>query len=248
MTDLFSQYPIYNPRKGIYTTWGDIALPWDTENLPSDERWQAAEYVDTYAYRAGDIVLNIEDDGYRLTLYTALVDIPVPPGAFNLALWSEYCHTVVSEPYGIPPYSELVSKFPYYDPKVDLTSWSEFESDWGTDLTDPDSDQWDEAKIAKTYFYRSGDIVLWDVRCNDYTCVYIATADMPANPDLVALGPPPSTYFNRLYCTPNGKPNTCVKRVTCTKPNRKVVSLSNGNSDLVCVPVESTTGIRPRLV
>lgn len=246
LTNPLSKYPLYNPNKGIYTKWGEIELPWNTDILT--DQWQVAEYFASIAYNAGDKVIRIEDDGYRIVLYEANVDISAPPGAFDSSLWTEICRVVVSEPVGLPSYQYLVDNFTYYSPKSAYTEWSKFNSSWSTDLTTPSSDEWGNAQIAKDYFYRAGDIVLHDTGCGDYTCVYIATADMPADFDLVTSGPPPATYWQKQYCIRNGKPNTCVKRVTCTEPNRKIVSLSSGDSDLICVPVESTTGIRPRLV
>jgi len=241
---LLAQYPVYNSRKGVYTSWGDIPLSWDFENLPSDERWQVAQYVDQYGYRTGDHVLVISDDGRLVTLYIATANGPAPAGPFDSDLWSEVCYVVTSVPVGLPDIDTLLSQYEYYDPRSYLSRWGEFESEWEDDLTTPDSDEWGEAGISKDFFYVRGDTVLYDTRCGDYTCVYIAVVNMPSNPALIMPGPPPSDYFNKLYCIRNGRDNTCVDGVSCG-PGRVIVDLSSGGRDLICVPVESTTGVGP---
>lgn len=244
-TELLNLYPLYDPEHGVYTEWGDIPVPWNHEDAISDERWQVATYTDEYAYRISDTVIVLESDGLTVVVYEAIANIPVPAGAFDSSQWSEVCRVTVSEPVGLPDVTILLDTYPFYDPKSFLTAWSEFGSEWDEDLTAPDSDEWDEARIAKAYFYQSGDIVLWNTRCDDYTCVYVATADMPADPDLVLPGPPPSAYFSRMYCVPNGKPSTCNKTISCG-PGRVVVDLGRDGTDLVCVPVESDIGVGPR--
>jgi hypothetical protein len=245
-TDLISLYPLYDPRKGIYTEWGNISLPWNHEDPTSDERWQVSNYVDTYSYRTGDTVLRIEDSGRLIVVYTAISNISVPAGAFNASLWSEVCHITVSEPIGLPDIGVLEEQYDYYAPEAYLTGWEDFTKSWSTDLTDPDSDGWDVARIAKQYFYRSGDTVLYETSCGNYTCVYSATSDMPADQALVAPGPPPPSYWQRQYCVPNGRENKCVKKLECG-PGYTVVDLGGeGAPNLICVPVESTVGVGPR--
>lgn len=243
--ELVNLYPLYDPEHGVYTEWGNIPVPWNHEDVISDERWQVATYTDEFSYRVGDKVVVLESDGLTVVVYEATSNVPVPAGAFDPAHWAEVCRVTVSEPVGLPDIETLLSTYPFYNPKSSLTAWSEFASDWDEDLTIPDSDEWGEAKITKTYFYESGDTVLWNTRCNDYTCVYVATADMPADPSLIIPGPPPSTYFSRLYCIRNGKPSTCGKTISCG-PGRIVIDLGRDGTDLVCVPVESDVGVGPR--
>jgi len=236
--ELISFYPFYDPTKGTYTAWGDIGFSWDHGDALSDELWQISEYVDTRSYRTGDKVVRIEDGGRKLTLYEASADVSVPAGAFDPSLWTELCHIYVSEPVGSPD----ISGYEYYDPQLYLSEWGEFGETWETDLVNLDSDQWGDAKIALNYFYRAGDIVLYDTACGDHTCVYVATADMPANSELIVPGPPPADYWQKLYCVKNDKEDRCEKKVTCDRPNRELVSLSPGDNDLICVPVESRVG------
>lgn len=244
--EIVTSYPLYNENQGIYTRWGDIALPWNHEDLISDERWQIATYTDTIAYATGDTVFRFEDDGYRVAVYRAVADVAAPAGPFDTTKWELVCSVTVSEPVGLPDIAALRAQHEYYDLSLTTTKWSEFDSTWSTDLMTPDSDQWGAAQIAKDYFYREGDVVLYDTNCGDYTCVYVATTDMPASAELAVDGPPSPTYWQRQYCVPSGNPNTCVKGAKCDKPNHQLVSLSSGNSDLICVPVESTTGVGPR--
>lgn len=92
--------------------------------------------------------------------------------------------------------------------------------------------------VASTV-YVSGNIVLRDTGCGDHTCVYIANSNVPINTG------PPDPAWNLLYCSPNGKVNTCVKQTVCG-PGRTIIDLSSGDRDPVCVPVESTTAVGPR--
>lgn len=244
--ELLASYPLYDPDKGIYTEWGDIPWSWDHEDGVSDERWQVATYVDTYSYRIGNKILRIEEDGRRIVVYTATANVPVPAGAFDPDLWSEVCHIVVAEPVGLPNIDALEEQYDYYAPEAYLTEWGDFAESWSTDLTDPDSDEWNVARISKQYFYRAGDTVLYETSCGNYTCVYVATSNMPANPTLVVPGPPPTAYWQRQYCLPNGRENKCEKRLVCG-PGRVVVDLGGeGDPNLVCVPVESSVGVGPR--
>lgn len=188
----------------------------------------------------------IGNDGFLLTLYTAIGNTPSPPGPFNPTLWEEVCHIRTSEPVGLPDISKLLESYQYYDPREYLTRWGEFELGWDQNLsTLPDSGVWKDARIRKDFFYKQNDIVLYDSTCGEYTCVYVASQDMPANTDLVSPGPPPTAYFSRQYCVRNGKPNTCGKTISCG-PGREVISLSKPPFDYICVPVESNTGVGPK--
>lgn len=91
---------------------------------------------------------------------------------------------------------------------------------------------------AASTVYVSGNIVLRDTGCSDHTCVYIANSNVPINTS------PPAPVWNLLYCSPNGKVNTCVKQTACD-PGRVIVDLSSGDRDPICVPVESTTAVGP---
>jgi hypothetical protein len=245
--DTLSQYSIYDPGKGIYTAWGDIPLPWETENDLSDEAWQSARYVGGFGYRAGERVVRIEDEGYVVTVYECVTDTPAPSGAFDPTFWSEICRITSSVPLSPFTYTELLSKYKYYDTSPYITKWGDFTSGWEDDLTDPNSDVWNDAKILKEFYYRAGDVVLYDTACGTETCVYVALTDISTNAvTLEPNSPPSNTYWQRQYCVGNGKPDECVKAVSCSGPNRKLVSLSDGFSDLICVPVESLDGVGPR--
>ena len=63
LEELFDTYPIYDPQKGLYKTWGEIEFPWQLEeardpsgttcNLVSsetDDKWQISEYKALYSY------------------------------------------------------------------------------------------------------------------------------------------------------------------------------------------------------
>lgn len=112
---LLQLYPLYDVNKGVYTEWGEIPFNWDEESLLSDERWNVAKYVTEVSYNEDDIVVHIEDDGYRVVVYRAVEDIPSPAGAFNPLLWEEVCYVCTSEPVGVPTYDELISQHSYYN-------------------------------------------------------------------------------------------------------------------------------------
>jgi hypothetical protein len=246
--ELLLQYPLYDPQPGrLVTAWGDINVPWSAEPPGSDVRWQEAKYRRDFSYREGDRVIYLENEGYTLVLYEALGDIPAVPGLFDYTKWEKICEIKVSTLVGLPSYSELLSKYQYYSPDVFLTEWGEFSSQWSANLENPDSDEWGKAVIKKTFIYNSGDIVLYDTACGNFTCLYVSTRDIPNTVSLLPDQPPPAEYWRRLFCVENGKPYKCSKRFTCDgKSGREIVSLSSGDSDLICVPVESSTGIGPR--
>lgn len=205
--DTILESPIYRVvEETFYKKWWEIAFPWNTDNLLSDERWGYAKYTVTYSYLQGDTATVIFDDGYLAVVYRALVDIPANAGVFNPLLWEKICEIRVSEPVGTLPYTELISRYPYYTP-------------------------------GSTYAINS--IVLQDHLCGDVTCVYVATSTSTTDP-----GKPPSAYWHKLYCVKNNKQSKCENIKKCP-PNYQVVSLSSGNNDLICVPVESNTGIAP---
>lgn len=88
--------------------------------------------------------------------------------------------------------------------------------------------------------YDTGSYVLLDRNCQDTTCLYQSLVDDASNPLISPVS------WSKLYCVPNGKPNSCKKPpVLCDKPGRKIVSLSSGGSDPVCIPVESLVGVNP---
>lgn len=236
-----STLPLYDPGKGVYGKWGDIPLTWNNESL--DPSWQVALYRDQYGYRVGDKVIFVSRDGYTLIVYEASENTPSPPGAFDLELWTEVCRVDTPEPLGLPTYQELISLYGYYEPRKYLTEWGNFESSWNNDLVGSNSDKWNSAKVEKDFFYVTGDTVLYDSVCGNFTCAYIAVSNMPFDSSLVVPGPPSTLYWRKLYCIENGKPDKCVKSVECENlPNRKVVNLSNTSDDSICVPVESYTG------
>ena len=241
--ELFQTYRSYDPTNGIFRKWGNIDIAWGYENSLSDEKWGVAKYIDQYAYRVGDEIVRSENDGYRTVVYRALVNIAPPAGAFNPAQWEVVCSVSTTEPVGLPTIDQVLADYGYYEPRPFLTRWKEFDSAWGSDLTDPDSDMWSDAKIEKPYVYEVGSVVLYDSGCGDYTCVYVATDDVP--PQSIN-SPPPRQYWEKLYCVVNGKPNKCLSEsAPCNRPGRVKVSLSSGNNDLICAPVESRLGAGP---
>ena len=92
LSQLFKDYSIYNPQKGLYKSWGDIEFPWQISSLTpnllfssSDNKWSLAQYRSIVAYKQNSFVLLIEEDGYKVSLYKANQDILSTTGAFNFS-------------------------------------------------------------------------------------------------------------------------------------------------------------------
>lgn len=100
------------------------------------------------------------------------------------------------------------------------------------------------SEIITRYPYWSGSIeqgiVKIDTECSDYSCLYITSTAIVSE-----VSPPNPEFWTRVFCSENGKDNTCGKVIKCG-PNRTLVSLSSEDNDLICVPVESFDGIGPR--
>jgi hypothetical protein len=237
--DLLPEHELYDPYAGrSISTWGKFNLAWDE----SDFNWKNASYNEEFGYRQGDRVVYPAEDGYLLILYEAAEDIPPPVGVFDESKWTEICRVQVSELDYLPSYAELAVKYPYYDSSLYLESWSEFSANWSENLASLDNDIWSEAKIKKEFLYREGDVVLYDSRCKDHTCVFIAAQDVPAVEEVLIPAPP---YWQRLFCVKNGNAYDCGKIKKCGY-GRKLVSLSSGDNDLVCVPnASAVTGASP---
>jgi hypothetical protein len=82
-------------------------------------------------------------------------------------------------------------------------------------------------------------IVRIDTACGDYSCVYESIVE-----GIPTVSPPNNQYWARLFCVDNGKESKCKKLKSCG-PGRVLVSLSEKDNDLICVPVESTEGVGP---
>lgn len=206
---LFATYPIYNPQKGLYSSWGNIEFPWEissvTPNLliaDTDDKWGIASYRALYAYRRGARVLVIEDDGYRVSLYEAKEDILAISKAFDYSKWEKICHVETTIPAGLPTIAELRRLYKLYKLKFFDGEWGEYKEDWDEPLLQQSitfcnqpgrtiaqlekclagqsSDRWKQARVRRQFFYRAGDIVLVEGECGDALCVYIATQDIPA--------------------------------------------------------------------
>lgn len=214
--ELFENYSVYNPQKGLYKSWGDIEFPWEINNLTpnllissTDDKWSVANYRALVAYYAGARVLLIEEDGYRVSLYEADENIVAVSKRFDSSKWTKICHVEVTEPAGIPSIAELQALYPYYELKLFDREWGAYNEEWSSALTDQSithcastgaltidelekclrtrsSDDWAQARARRQFFYRAGDIVLVDGECGDVLCVYIAVQDIPATEQILA--------------------------------------------------------------
>jgi hypothetical protein len=207
--ELFDTYPIYNPQKGLYKSWGDIEFPWEigdlTPNLlrsQTDDKWKVATYRAIVAYPVGSRVLYIEDDGYRVSLYEANQDILAMSWAFDYSKWDKICQIETTIPVGIPSISELLERFELYGLRLFDKEWGQYDAEWDEPLKETtlanctaqglsfidfekcvrnlSSDEWDKARIRRDFFYREGDMFIAYGPCEDTLCLYIVTEDLPA--------------------------------------------------------------------
>lgn len=217
--EIFDLYPIYNPQRGLFNTWGGIPFPWKisdlTENLDfsaTDDKWRIGTYKSLVSYFTGDRVIVLERDGYEVVVYEALENIPSISKAFDSTKWEKICSVSTTEPLGLPTIEELQERFEYYSLEFYYKNWDEFTSDWSADLSSPNSDHWADAKLKKEFFYREGDIVLVNPICEDALCVYIAIKDVPATQEVYdeystfKMG----EYWQRIYCVDTGR-NKCLE-------------------------------------
>lgn len=218
--EIFNLYPIYDPQRGLFNTWGGIPFPWKisnlTENLEyssTDDKWRVAFYRAKNAYLTGDRVIVIERDGYKICVYEALEDIPALSKAFKKDKWEEICCIETTVQAGLPSLEELKERFSYYSLEFYFKNWEDFASDWSNDLEGLlGDDEWSNARIRREFFYKEGDIVLVDGECEDVLCVFIALKDMPATQEVYDeyVKFKPGEYWQRIYCVPTGR-NKCLE-------------------------------------
>lgn len=138
---LFELYSLYNPQKGLYKTWGDIEFPWEISNLTpnllfseTDDKWSVGIYSSAIAYKKDSLVLLIEEDGYRISLYRAKEDILSISGAFDYSKWEKVCHVNTTKPAGLPKIEELLSLYSFYKLKLFDTEWGKYQGKWEDSL------------------------------------------------------------------------------------------------------------------
>jgi len=182
--DLFNTYSIYSAQKGLYKNWGDIKFPWKilttTPNLlisQTNDKWEISTYREVTSYEEGDKVLYIENDGYEVSLYEAITDIPSLPGIFDHYKWNKKCSVKTVKPVGLPTLEELYSRYKEYALEVYNSEWGNIEIGW----SQPTSALWKNAQSKRNNFYLNGDITLVEQECGDIVCTYIAIRDIPVN-------------------------------------------------------------------
>jgi hypothetical protein len=239
---LFDTYDIYNPQKGLYKSWGDLEFPWEISSLTPNliisdttEKWGVMQYRAVVAYQQDSMVLLIEDDGYRVSLYKANQNILTTANAFDYSKWDKICHVETTEPAGLPSVEELSALYKPYKLELFDEKWSRYNQSWDTLLKDQSlqecidqgltiadlqncanaksSDEWDGAKIRKDFFYRAGDIVLVSGECEDVICAYICRQDIPALTETLATSSvfdPKDPLWQKVYCVSTDR-NKCLE-------------------------------------
>jgi hypothetical protein len=209
LDELFSTYPIYNPQKGLYKSWGDIEFPWEVSGLTpnllvseTNDKWKVTAYRAIVAYPAGSRVLYIEEDGYRVSLYEANQNISAISWAFDYSKWDKICQIETTIPAGLPTTKELLERFEFYSLGLFDAEWGQYNENWNESLKaqslqdcasqnlltlefakcvkNLSSDQWDSARSRREFFYRRGDMFIVYGSCEDTLCLYIVTQDFPA--------------------------------------------------------------------
>ena len=240
ISELLEQYPVYNPQRGLFNTWGDVPFPWEisqlTEDLvfsSTDDKWNVATYRSLVSYREGDRVLVIEEDGYVISLYEAIEDIPAISGPFDPSKWEKVCQIRSSVPAGVPTIPELLQRYPLYSLDQFNDRWEDVNSEWDEELTKQSeqdclaqdlsfsefekclkrssSDTWKEARVARDFFYRANDLVLVLSECGDALCLYVATQDIPVSEQYFEDNQVfrPNSNWSRVYCVPTDE-NKCL--------------------------------------
>lgn len=216
-------YELYDYQKGVlFKSWGDIEFPWKiretTPNLnysETSDKWDTATYVGINAYYEGDRVLYIEDDGYEMAIYQANEDIPAPTGPLDRTKWTKVCSIQLPEPVKLPSIEELIATYEFYHLKEYLEEWGEAESTWNQDLTPRDSDEWDDYKIRRDFFYKVGDFALVEAECSDAFCLWINIRNIPVTDEnLIKFAKFSSIvdgirYWEKIYCVNSGL-NKCL--------------------------------------
>ena len=216
-------YELYDYQKGVlFKSWGDIEFPWKiretTPNLnysETSDKWDTATYVGINAYYEGDRVLYIEDDGYEMAIYQANEDIPAPTGPLDRTKWTKVCSIQLPEPAKLPSIEELIATYEFYHLKEYLEEWGEAESTWNQDLTPRDSDEWDDYKIRRDFFYKVGDFALVEAECSDAFCLWINIRNIPVTDEnLIKFAKFSSIvdgirYWEKIYCVNSGL-NKCL--------------------------------------
>jgi hypothetical protein len=206
--ELFDTYPIYNPQKGLYKSWGDIEFPWEIGNLTpnlllsqTNDKWKVATYRAIVAYPIGSRVLYIEEDGYKVSLYEANQNIFAMSWAFDYSKWTKICQVETTIPVGIPSITELLDRFKLYNLELFDKNWGEYNVEWQEPLKQTSqanclaqglsfanfekcvrnlsTDEWSEARVRRDFFYREGDMFITYGPCEDTLCLYIVTQDLP---------------------------------------------------------------------
>ena len=204
ISQLFDEYELYDFQRGVlYKSWGDVEFPWQltetTNNLNYDktrDEWGVATYIGLTSYYTGDRVLYIEDDGFEIALYEANENIPAPAGPLDRTKWTKVCSIQSPEPVKLPSIEELIATYEFYHLKEYLEDWGEAESTWNQDLTPRDSDEWDDYKIRRDFFYKVGDFALVEAECSDAFCLWINIRDMPVTDENLTVFSKFSPYYD----------------------------------------------------
>lgn len=224
---LFDEYPLYDPQKGLYNSWGEINFPWKISNLTpnllisqSDDKWSVASYRSVFSYMVGVMVLVIEDDGYTVVLYRAKQNIPAVNRAFDPSKWDKICHVETTEPAGLPSIAELKERYGPYKLELFDSTWSAYSKGWGSLES---LDKWSEGKIRRATFYKAGDIVLAEGECEDALCLHIAVIDLPAT-DYVWEKYSEESFTELMYLSAtdeeNGLKTRVWQRIYCVQTGR----------------------------
>ena len=223
LTQLLNTYELYDFQRGVlYEKWGEVTFPWEikptTTNLDyekSRKEWSVANYIGLTSYYTGDRVLYIEDDGYAISVYEANQDISAPAGPLDRTKWDKVCTIEFSDPVQLPSIKKLIDTYEFYFLKEFLEDWGEVNEGWKVDLQGRSSDEWDDYKIRRDFFYKVGDFVLVESQCSDAFCLWINIKEIPVTDqnliDFAKFSPVVNgeVYWEKIYCVNSGM-NRCL--------------------------------------
>jgi hypothetical protein len=162
--------------------------------------------------------------------------------AFDYSKWDKVCHVDTTVPAGLPTIEEMLERFGLYELRLFDKNWEEYEEGWNAPLKETSlanctsqglsfkdfekciknssSDEWDEARIRRDFFYEQGDMFIVYGPCEDTLCLYILTQDFPATEENLTLYKkfnPLAPFWQKFYCVSTNK-NRCLEYQRTKQP------------------------------
>lgn len=259
--ELLDTYEFYDYQKGLFKSWGEVDFPWKISEASSnliysetDDKWGVSAYKGIIVYPTGSRVLLVEEDGYIISLYEAKDNVLSISGAFDYSKWKKICEVRTSIPAGLPSPGEILERFEEYKLDRFVTSWGEMtlkfsENAYEKTLSDclnddlnlvdfqkcinsNSSDQWNNVRNKKDFFYRKGDRFYVQGECGDTLCIYFVKNDIPVTEEFYSEFKvfKESQFWEKIYCVSTGR-NKCLEYTRRKEPELgyDVIELGSNN-------------------